>query len=88
MVLLSLMLPSAVVNATEEKNSYTLSHAGILQEGQFPDEELVRAGDLEEAVDSEGIKALIVQALRDGMRLIFPNIRCRLHILTVSSARF
>ena len=66
MVLLSLMLPSAVVNATEEKNSYTLSHAGILQEGQFPDEELVRAGDLEEAVDSEGIKAFIVQALRDG----------------------
>lgn len=59
--------PTATAAPVQEakKGTYTLSHSGILQEGQFSGDEAVKAGELGGNVDIEGVKEFIVQGLME-----------------------
>lgn len=58
--------PAAALATPKEKEAartYKLSHAGIIQEAEFPDDGFVMVDELGEQVDLEGVKAHIVQSL-------------------------
>lgn len=60
--------PTSTASPTTEvkTRTYKLSHAGIIQEDKYPDDDFVRADELEEQVDLEGVKSFIVESLSEG----------------------
>ena len=61
---------TATPMADVETRIYKLSHAGIIQEEKYPDDDFVRADELEGQVDLEGVKAFIAQNLLEGQKEI------------------
>lgn len=57
---------TATPTAKAQKGTYTLSHAGIMQEGQLAEDEALGADELGSDVDLEGVKAFIIQCLSEG----------------------
>ena len=57
---------TATLTTEVKKWTYKLSHAGIIQENKYPDDDFVRADELEEQVDLEGVRSFIVKSLLAG----------------------